>query len=449
MSRTIWTQRISTQLQRTAPVSPTHIKARPRHDIAVQSQRGGNGPLKGVKILDLTRVLAVWMLHVPKRLLGLTCNQGPFCTQILADYGAEVIKVEHPTGGDDTRTWRTQKENRLWNEKGKSMSAYFSTINRNKKSISLNLKHEKGRKIFFELAEKADVVVDNFIPGKMDELGIGYDVLRYGSSGPYAKRAGYDVIAAGEAGLLHITGEPNGPPTKPGVGLTDMCTGLYLHGAILAALYTRQQTGVGQKVDASLFETQVSVLANVAMTWLNTGEEAKRWGTSHPSIVPYQAFKTKDSYLVLGAVNNRQFKILTERLGLPELPEDARFVDNDTRVLNREVLKPILDEAFAARSTDDWLAIFEGSGMPYGPINTLQKAFEHPQIEARRMVEIVPHEAAASGSIKILGIPVKYSNTKPSIHSPPPLLGEHTDVVLQELGYSGQAISELRTEKAV
>ncbi|KIV82816.1 hypothetical protein, variant [Exophiala sideris] len=322
------------------------------------------------------------------------------------------------------------------------MSAYFSTINRNKKSISLNLKHEKGRKIFFELAEKADVVVDNFIPGKMDELG-------YGSSGPYAKRAGYDVIAAGEAGLLHITGEPNGPPTKPGVGLTDMCTGLYLHGAILAALYTRQQTGVGQKVDASLFETQVSVLANVAMTWLNTGEEAKRWGTSHPSIVPYQAFKTKDSYLVLGAVNNRQFKILTERLSLPELPEDARFVDNDTRVLNREVLKPILDEAFAARSTDDWLAIFEGSGMPYGPINTLQKAFEHPQIEARRMVDIVPHEAAASGSIKILGIPVKYSNTKPSIHSPPPLLGEHTDVVLQELGYSGQAISELRTEKAV
>lgn len=225
----------------------------------------------------------------------------------------------------------------------------------------------------------------------------------YGPQGPYAKRAGYDVIAAGEAGLLHITGEPNGPPTKPGVGLTDMCTGLYLHGAILAALHARQQTGVGQKLDASLFETQISVLANVAMTWLNMGQEAKRWGTSHPSIVPYQAFKTKDAYLVLGATNNRQFKILAERLGLPELADDDRFVSNDARVQNRQALKVILDKAFSASTTSEWLAVFEGSGMPYGPINTLEKVFSHPQTQARQMVETVPHEAAASGSIKVLG----------------------------------------------
>ncbi|KAH8893052.1 CoA-transferase family III [Thozetella sp. PMI_491] len=368
-------------------------------------------PLTGIKILDLTRVLA-----------------GPFCTQILADYGADVIKVEHPVGGvssprfssssdahvicftlqDDTGSWRTEGENQMW--KGRTgLSAYFSTINRNKKSITLNLKHEKARQILFELAKDADVVVNNFVPGKTDELGIGYKKLRqvnpglihasvsgYGAGGPYAKRAGYDVIAAAEGGLLHITGDRDGRPTKPGVGLTDMCTGLYLHGAILAALVNRQATGNGQKIDASLFETKISLLANVAMSWLNIGLEAQRWGTEHPSIVPYDSFQTADSVLVLGATNNRQFG-----------------------------------------RTKEWLAVFEGSGMPYGP--TI----------ARNMIETLDHDATASGQIKMLGIPVKFSETKPSIRSKPPALGEHSEEVLRNIGLSIDEIQKLREEKVI
>jgi succinate--hydroxymethylglutarate CoA-transferase len=229
------------------------------------------------------------------------------------------------------------------------------------------------------------------------------NITGYGGGGPSAKRAGYDVIAGAEAGLLHITGEPNGNPTKPGVGLTDMCTGLYLHGAILAALLGRQTSGVGQKIDASLFETQVSLLANVAMTWLNLGQEAKRWGTAHPSIVPYEAFKTRDRFLVIGAVNNRQFSKLCGLLGNAELLNDVRFVDNDARVRNRKDLKVILDDLFAKKSTDEWLAIFEGSGMPYGPINNMEQVFSHPQTQARDMIETVDYDAAISGKLKLLG----------------------------------------------
>jgi succinate--hydroxymethylglutarate CoA-transferase len=225
----------------------------------------------------------------------------------------------------------------------------------------------------------------------------------YGDRGPNAKRAGYDVIAAAEAGLLHITGERDGNPTKPGVGLTDMCTGLYLHGAILAALLGRQATGMGQKIDASLFETQISLLANVAMTWLNLGQEAQRWGTAHPSIVPYEAFKTRDSFLVIGAVNNHQFSKLCDLLGNGELAKDPRFVDNDSRVNNRKELKVVFDGLFASKTTKEWLNTFEGSGMPYGPINNMQQVFSHPQTEARHMIETVDYEQAVSGTLKLLG----------------------------------------------
>lgn len=271
------------------------------------------------------------------------------------------------------------------------------------------------------------------MPGKMDELGIGYDQLQkvnprlihaavsgmksshnyvkvimlnfagYGAGGPNRKRSGYDVIAAAEAGLLHITGEHDGNPTKPGIGLTDMCTGLYLHGAILAALLGRQTTGLGQKIDASLFETQISLLANVAMTWLNLGQEAQRWGTAHPSIVPYEAFETSDSFLVIGAVNNRQFSKLCNLLGNGELADDLRFVDNDSRVKNRKELKVILDDLFASKKTEEWLAIFEGSGMPYGPINNMQQVFSHPQTKARDMTKTVDYDATVSGKLKLLG----------------------------------------------
>ena len=225
----------------------------------------------------------------------------------------------------------------------------------------------------------------------------------YGASGPYSDRAGYDAIAAAEAGMLHITGERDGPPTRPGLGLIDISTGLYLHGAILAALYARKETGKGQKIDASLFESQVSLLSNVAMSWLNAGERATRWGTEHPSIVPYQAFKTKDGYLVLGATNNRQFQILCRLLKKSELAADPQFVDNSCRIKNRDQLKSILESIIAAKTTKAWLAILEGSGMPYGPLNTIEDVFSHPQTIARDMVRSLPYEASVSGQIKLLG----------------------------------------------
>jgi succinate--hydroxymethylglutarate CoA-transferase len=204
--------------------------------------------------------------------------------------------------------------------------------------------------------------------------------------------------------MLHITGDRGGPPTRPGLGLTDMSTGLYLHGAILAALYTRKETGKGQKIDVSLFETQVSLLTNVAMSWLNAGEPAMRWGTEHPSIVPYQAFRTKDGYLVLGATNNRQFQTLCRLLNRSELAADSRFIDNDCRIKNRDELKSILESIITAKPTKDWLAILDGSGMPYGPINTIKEVFSHPQTTARDMMQMLPYEAAVSGQIKVLGM---------------------------------------------
>ncbi|KAL3954099.1 hypothetical protein ACCO45_012055 [Purpureocillium lilacinum] len=408
-------------------------------------RRQGNGSIEGVRVLDLSRVLA-----------------GPFCTQILADYGADVIKIEQRSIGDDTRSWRTDGEQKLWKGANKELSAYFSTINRNKRSVTLDLKSEKGQQVLLELVKRADVVIDNFVPGKLDELNIGYERLRqanptvihasisgYGQTGPYAKRAGYDVIAAAEGGLLHITGEPSGRPMKPGVGLTDMCTGLYMHGAILAALRSREVTGKGQQVDTSLFETQVSLLANVAMSWLNCGQEARRWGTGHPSIVPYDCFRTADSWFVVGAVNDRQFRKLCGLLGRADLGEDERYLTNDARVRNRHELNRLLDELFAEKSTSEWLAAFEGSGMPYGPINTMEKVFEHPQTLARDMVETVSDESTVSGEVKVLGIPVKFSQDKPSVRSRAPRLGEHTDDVLWEIGFDADGIAQLRREQVV
>lgn len=225
----------------------------------------------------------------------------------------------------------------------------------------------------------------------------------YGADGPYAQRAGYDVIGAAEGGLLHITGEADGPPTKPGVGLMDMCTGLYLHGAIASALLARERTGHGQKIDTSLFETTISILCNVGMSWMNLGKEAQRWGTGHPTIVPYEAFKTKDSFLVVGAVNSRQFKTLCGYLGKEELATDPRFVDNNARVQNRKELKLILDGLFVLKSTREWEMLLEGSGMPYGPINNLETVFSHPQTVARNMMQTVEQPAAVSGNVKVLG----------------------------------------------
>jgi succinate---hydroxymethylglutarate CoA-transferase len=342
------------------------------------------------------------------------------------------------------------------------MSNYFAAINRNKRAITLNLKHERGKKIFMQLVKEADVLVENYRTGTMEKLGIGFDVLSkenpmliqasvsgYGPTGPMAKRAGYDMITGAEAGLLHLTGERNGPPVRPGLGIVDMSTGLYTHGAILAALFARERTGRGQKIDSSLFETQVALLTNVAHSWLNLGIEAQRWGTQHPTVVPYDAFKTKDLYIVTGATNDKQFAILTKQLGRPELASDDRFKTNSDRVRNRDELFPIINKLFLQKSTAECLELFEGSGMPYAPINTMERVFDHPQTEAREMVQEIEFEAATKGSLKLLGPAVKFSDTKATIRTRPPLHSEHTEEVLGELGISKEEVGRLREEGTV
>ncbi|KAL1635457.1 hypothetical protein SLS58_010266 [Diplodia intermedia] len=301
------------------------------------------------------------------------------------------------------------------------MSFYFNAVNRNKRSITLDLKKPEGRQVLLELAKTSDVLIENFVPGKADELGIGYDVV----SG-----INQAIIYASISGMV------------------DMCTGLYLHGAILAALQARAQTGKGQKLDASLFETQISLLINIGANWLNMGLEGKRFGNAHPSLAPYDTFQTKDGYLALGANNDRQFKILAERLGKPELLDDSRFKTNAARVQHRKAIDTVVADVIKEKTIDEWMKALEGSGLAHGPVNTIERAFAHPQIQARNMVESMPVEEVANGSVKMIGVPVKFSSNPGQIWTRAPYLGEHTDEVLKEIGYSEGDIDALR-EKAV
>ncbi|RSM06725.1 hypothetical protein CEP52_005583 [Fusarium oligoseptatum] len=402
-------------------------------------------PLQGLKVLDLSRVLAA-----------------PFCTQILGDYGADIIKIEAIGKGDDTRHWKIQQEDATWKQDSGPMSNYFAAVNRNKRSITLDMKSTRGKEVLMKLAKQADVLVENFKPGTMDRLGLGYHQLKklnprliyasisgYGTTGPYASRGGYDPIAGAEAGLLHVTGERNGPPVRPGIGIVDMSTGLYLHGAILAALHARDRDGEGQRVDTSLFETQISLLTNVGLSWLNLGVEAQRWGCQHPSIAPYDAFKTKDSYLVCGATNDAQFADLCHLLDLQDLVQDKRFSTNPKRVQNRNLLAPIYNAVFQTKTTDEWIDVFNGTGLPFAPINDMQNTFGHPQAEARGMVARMKMEPAESGEIQVIGPAVKFSETEASLRTPPPNLGQHTDEVLMEAGMDASEVDKLRQEKVV
>lgn len=322
-----------------------------------------SGFIENLKVLDLTRIVA-----------------GPYCTMILGDLGAEVIKVEQPGTGDETRLWPpyTKADNGL--------SCYFSSLNRNKKSICVNLKSSKGKEIIHELAKKCDVLVENYVPGKLDELGIGYNALKdiashlifcslsgYGPRGPYRNKPGYDVIAASVGGLLHITGPRDGEPCKAGVAMTDIATGLYAQGAIMAALLERTKTGQGQKIDCNLLSTQIACLINIGGNFLNAGVEGTRWGTAHESIVPYESFKTADGYITVGAGSNNQFASLCNKLGLIPLIEDSRFLSNELRVRNREALLNILKPQFQSKSTSYLMAKFEGASFPHGPVNTISQ----------------------------------------------------------------------------
>eukprot|EP00794_Sanderia_malayensis_P009241 gene9241-10216_t len=394
-------------------------------------------PLEGLRILDLGRVLS-----------------GPYATMILGDYGAEIIKVERPGLGDDTRAFGPPFCG--------DQSVYFMSVNRNKKSVCIDFKNPKGAQIIRELAKKSDVLIENFMPGKLKEMGLSYEDLKdvspgliycsvtgYGQSGPYANRGGYDVTAAAIGGLMNITGPPDGDPCRVGVAITDITTGLYAHGAILAALYEKQKTGRGRYLDCSLLASQVAVLSHIAGNYLNSEVEATRIGGGHHSIVPYQAFKTKDGDIIVVAANDGQFKALCKKLKLEFLLEDERFKSNGLRVTNRDVIVPIIQDKLMEQTTDYWLKAFDNSGFPFGSINTMKQVFHDPQVKHLNMVQEIPH--ATAGTLKVPGPAVAFDGkTQMKEATPPPLLGEHTVEVLQELlNYDDSFINELQSGKII
>jgi crotonobetainyl-CoA:carnitine CoA-transferase CaiB-like acyl-CoA transferase len=395
------------------------------------------GPLEDLRIVDLSRIVA-----------------GPLATQILSDYGAEVIKVEHPQGGDDSRHWAPPRA-------PDGQASYFFAVNRGKRSITIDLKHPRGKALVLDLARRGDVVIENFKPGTMDDLGLGWETLRgvnpgliycaisgFGATGPYRERAGYDAIMQGFTGLMSITGETAGPPVKVGVALIDAITALYAHGAILAALRHRDRTGQGQYLDLSLLECGVAALINAATAYLVGGEVQGRWGSAHPSLVPYQAFRARDGYLMVGAGNERLWKAFCEALGAPEWADDPRYGSNARRVACRTELVREIEARLAARDRDEWVARFAEAGLPAGPINDIGQVFEDPQVRHRKMAVEVDHPTA--GRVRLPGIPVKFGGTPAAVQGPPPNLGQHTDEVLREvLGLSPVAIAELHASGAL
>ncbi|KAM5303790.1 LOW QUALITY PROTEIN: succinyl-CoA:glutarate CoA-transferase [Glossophaga mutica] len=389
-------------------------------------------PLEGVKILDLTRILA-----------------GPFATMNLGDLGTEVIKVERPGGGDDTRTWGPPFMG--------TESTYFLSVNLNKKSIAVNIKDPKEVKIIKELAAVCDVFVGNYAPRKLSAMGLGYEdidrlaphiiycfITGYGQKGPLSQRAGYDAVASAVSGMMHITGPEDGDPVCPGVAMTDLATGLYAFGVIMTGLIQRYRTGKGLFIDCNLLSSQVACLTQVA-DYLIAQKEPECWGTAHGSIVPYQAFKTKDGYLVIGAGNNQQFAAMCKILNLPELIDDWKYKTNHLWVQNRKQLIKILSEWFEEEMTNKWLHLFEGSRVPYGPINNMKNCRASGLFfEVLHNGFIMELKDPTMGKISVPGPAVRYSIFKMSEARPPPLLGQHTTYILKEtVRYDDRTIHEL------
>lgn len=389
------------------------------------------GPLDGIRVLDLTRVLA-----------------GPYCTMFLGDLGAEVVKVEQPGVGDDTRGWGPPFAG--------GESAYFLCVNRNKKSITVDLKSQEGIALLRRLAESADVLVENFRPRTMDRLGLGEAELRarnpqlifaslsgFGADGPMSDWPGYDLIVQAWGGLMSITGMPDGEPTKVGVAIIDLVAGLMLGKAIVAALFAREKLGCGQKIDTSLLEAEVACLINVGSNYLLEGKIPRRWGNSHPSIVPYQSFKSADGYLVVGVASEAIWRRFCGALGRSELADNPRFAKNSNRVKNRAELIRILADIFVTRPTDGWLKLLTEANVPSAPVQTIDQVFSAPQVLQRNMLVEVEHPK--SGTVRMAGIPVKFSATPAAIRLPPPMLGQNSREVLESwLGMKPEQIQELK-----
>ena len=394
-------------------------------------------PLKGIRVLDLTRIIA-----------------GPYCAMVLGDLGAEVIKIEQPKIGDESRAWGPP-----W--VGEKVSAYFTAINRNKKSLTLNFKKPEGIEIFKKLVAKADVVLENFRPGTMDELGIGYEVLRrinprivycdmtgYGTEGPYRDKPGVDVIVSAIGGLMAITGSAEGEPVKVGVPLTDVLTGIYSFGAIASALLLREKTGLGQRISSNLLAMQLATLINIGANYLVGGIIPRRWGSAHPNIVPYEAHEAKDGYLIFGIINERMWKSLCELPEFADLKNDARFADNGKRIQNRRPLKEILDRIISTKPIDEWIPMFDRAGIPCGPVNTFDRVFKDPQVLHSGLVQEVEHPQY--GKVKVIGPPATFSDSRIGIQSPPPMLGEHNREILTGiLGYADDEVESLRKKEAI
>ena len=398
-------------------------------------------PLTGIRVLDLTRVLA-----------------GPWCTQNLADLGAEVIKIERPGAGDDTRAWGPPY---LKDPDGNDTTeaAYYLSANRNKFSVALDIATPRGAELVRQLAAQSDILVENFKVGGLRKYGLDYDSLSranprliycsvtgFGQTGPYASRPGYDFMIQGMGGLMSITGErddlPGGGPQKAGVAVADLMTGMYSTVGILAALHERARSGLGQHIDMALLDCQVAMMANQNLNYMTSGQAPRRAGNAHQNLVPYQVFAASDGHLIVAVGNDSQFRNYCRVIGLPELADDPRFATNPQRVQNRDTLVPLLAERMATGERDHWLAELEAAGVPAGPINTLDQVYQDPQVQAREMRRELPHPTA--GTVPMAASPLKFSGSPVQYRRPPPLLGEHTRQILAErLGMSEEEILAL------
>ena len=397
-------------------------------------------PLEGIKVLDLTRVLA-----------------GPYATMLLCDLGAEVIKIEQPGTGDESRNFGPFKN---------GFSLYFMSVNRGKRSITLNLKTQRGREIFLQLVKQCDVVVENFRPGTMQKLGLDYDTLKavspsliyaacsgFGQTGPSAQQGAYDMIIQGMGGIMSITGEPPSPdekraPVRVGTSISDITAALFTTIGILSALHHRHQTGRGQLVDVAMLDSLVAVLENAVVRYFATGEVPQPLGSRHPAITPFEAFASADGYVIIAIGNDTLWEKFCEHVGRRELISDARFRTNADRTANHSELFPILSGILRQRTTDAWIDALEKIGVPCGPINAMDKVVNHPQVQAREMITQVVHQI--TGPVEVPGMPIKLSETPGSVNAPAPSLGEHTTAVLTELlGMRRDEVEKLRQEGVV